>query len=422
MKPSLFVSLRAAILTTLWSIATTATAAPLSLAEAERLALEADPTIEATVARSEALREDAVADGQLPDPRMRIGLNNVPIDSFDLSQEPMTQLSFGLQQAIPRGDTLEFKQRRTEWLANAQSARARAERKRVQREVREKYLEVVYQVRAGEIVRASRKLFEQLVDVTRYQFAAGRVTQQDVLRAQVELSRLDDRETRIRNQEEAQRANLETWIGAAAWQPLSPVLPRLPALPPRDVIAASLDRHPLIRFRAAIEESNRQGVQIAREQYKPGWNVGIEYRKRFGENPSGTARADMLAAMVTFDLPFFTGQRQDRRLNASLRKAAAAGFDKADVKRQLEAMLSREYANWNRLGERQTLYETRLVREAEANAEAALKAYQSGLTEFTTLMRARLTELDVRLAEMRVWTDRARAQARLLYLLTEEEQ
>ena len=421
MKPSRFVPLPALILATLWSTAPLAQPA-LSLTEAERLALAADPTIEATEARAEALREDAVADGQLPDPKMRIGLYNLPLDSFDISQEPTTQLRFGYLQAIPRGDTLEFRQRRTEWLANAQAARAKAERKRVRQAVREKYLEVVYQVRAGEIVRASRKLFEQLVDVTRYQFAAGRVTQQDVLRAQLELSRLDDRETRIRNQEEAQRANLATWIGEAAWQPLSPELPRLPELPARDVIAASLDRHPLLAFKAAQEESHKQGVQIAREQYKPGWNLGIEYRKRFGENPNGTDRTDMMAAMVTFDLPFFTGQRQDKRLNASLQKAAAAGFDKADVKRKLEAMLAREYANWDRLGERKALYEQKLVREARANAEAALKAYQSGLTEFTTLMRARLTELDVRLAEMRVWTDRARAQARLLYLLTEEEQ
>ncbi len=420
MNPNPIRSLRWLIAATLWNLATAAHAA-LNLSEAERLALETDPVIEATEARAESLREDAVADGQLPDPKLRIGLYNLPLDSFDISQEPTTQLRFGYLQALPRGDTLAYRQRRTEWLANAQSARARAERRKVRQSVREKYLEVYFQVQAGAIVRASRKLFEQLVDVTRYQFAAGRVTQQDVLRAQLELSRLDDRETRIRNREEAQRAGLATWVGDAAWQPLASERPALPPLPSRDAILASLERHPLLAFKSAQVESHRQGVQIAREQYKPGFNLGIEYRKRFGENPNGTDRTDMMAAMVTFDLPFFTGQRQDRRLNASLHKAAAAQFDKDDVRRKLEAMLAREYANWKRLGERKALYERKLVQEAKANAEAALKAYQSGLTEFTTLMRARLTELDVRLAELRIWTDRARAQARLLYLYTEDE-
>jgi outer membrane protein TolC len=57
-----------------------------------------------------------------------------------------------------------------------------------------------------------------------------------------------------------------------------------------------------------------------------------------------------------------------------------------------------------------------MLREAGANAQASLKAYQSGVTEFTTLMRARITDLDVRLDELRIRVDRAKAHARLLYL------
>jgi outer membrane protein TolC len=79
-------------------------------------------------------------------------------------------------------------------------------------------------------------------------------------------------------------------------------------------------------------------------------------------------------------------------------------------------MLDTEYANWQRLGERAALYKSRLLREADANAEAALNAYQSGVTEFTTLMRARITDLDVHLDALRIRVDRAKARARLLYL------
>ena len=57
------------------------------------------------------------------------------------------------------------------------------------------------------------------------------------------------------------------------------------------------------------------------------------------------------------------------------------------------------------------------MRESADNAEAALNAYQSGINEFTTLMRARITELDVRLQDLRVRVDRARAHARLLFLV-----
>ena len=76
-------------------------------------------------------------------------------------------------------------------------------------------------------------------------------------------------------------------------------------------------------------------------------------------------------------------------------------------------------ANWLRLGERADLYSNQLLGEASSNAQASLNAYQSGVTEFTSLMRARITDLDVRLEELRVRVDRAKAQASLLYLAGE---
>ena len=79
-------------------------------------------------------------------------------------------------------------------------------------------------------------------------------------------------------------------------------------------------------------------------------------------------------------------------------------------------MLETDYANWTRLGERAALYDSQLLQQAAANARASLKAYRSGVTEFNTLMRARIADLDVRLEALRIRVDRARARANLLYL------
>ena len=72
---------------------------------------------------------------------------------------------------------------------------------------------------------------------------------------------------------------------------------------------------------------------------------------------------------------------------------------------------------WKRLGERKILYETRLLTAAKNNSRAALNAYQSGVSEFNTLMRAQITELDVRLENLRIRVDRAIAQAKILYVI-----
>jgi len=394
--------------------------AALDLDGAIRIALENDPASAASRASARAQSEDAVADGQLPDPRLKTGIYNLPLDDFNIDREPSTQFRVGIEQAFPRGDTLHYRQRRAESLSSVEAANAATSTLQTVRDVRRHFLELYYQVSAAAIVEETRALFAQLVDITQAQYASGRVSQQDVLSASLELARLDDRATRIATAADENRAALAKWLDAAADLPLAEQFPELPALPVKAELETDLLQHPVLQAETARVNAMQQGIRIAKEQYKPGWSAGVEYRKRFGENPDGGDRSDMMAAMLSMDLPLFTGNRQDRRLAASIAGTEAAELRRDDKLNELQRKLATDYADWRRLGERAALYEAKLLREATANADASLHAYQSGVTEFTTLMRARITELDVRLDELRIRVDRARAQANLLYLAGED--
>lgn len=392
----------------------------LTLDEAERLALAKDPLIESHYAVARAWNQDAVADNQLPDPQLRFGLSNVPLDTYSLSQEPMTQMIVGFQQMFPKGDSLELKQQQSEWNANMEKARAEDARLQLQRDVRETFLSLYYQVEAGRIIDSSRKLFAQLVDITEAQYASGRVNQQDVLRAELELSRLDDRAITIRGKEEEYRAMLMQWLGDNALQPVSTEFPPLPDVSDAADIDTRITQHPAIRIETAKIEASKKSAEISRQQYKPGWGLGLEYRKRFGENPDNSDRVDMMAAIVSIDVPLFAENRQDKRVAASEEKTSAARFARDDRLRKLRQVFDSNRAKLKRLNERHHKYETELIRAASSNAKAALKAYQSGVTEFTNLMRAHITELDIRLSDLRVRVDRALAKAQLIYVVGEE--
>jgi len=390
--------------------------AELSLVDAERLALEADPAVIASQSRALALQEQAVADGQLPDPKLTVGVWNVPLDDFSMKKEGSSQFRSGIKQAFPRGQTLHYQQKRTEWLGKAEQAQTKFAEQEIRRDVRQTFLELYYQNQATQVIDRSRKLFEQLADITRAHYASGRVSQQDVLQAQLELSRLEDRATKISEQSDVQRASLSRWIGEAAWQPLATGFPELPETPSHTTLQAALAEHPAIESATARVEANQQMVKAAREQYKPGFDVGLEYRKRFGDNTDGSDRPDMMAAMVTLDLPLFTEKRQDRRLAASRQQTEAAIQTREQKLREMQRLLNSDFARWQRLGEQETLYQDHLLRESMGNAEAALLSYQSGINEFNSLMRARITDLDVRLQALRIRVDRAKTQARLLFL------
>jgi len=406
------------VLTSLFFVVSlsSANAFSLNLQQAEQLAIQSDPSIEIFKATSRSFVDESIADGTLADPKLRLGAINVPVDTFDLEQEQMTQLKVGIQQNFPRGDVLSIKQKQSQYLSHAALSMADDTQLKIVRDVREVYLNLFYEVAAYQIIRETRKLFSELVKITESNYAAGRVNQQDVVLAGLELSRLDDRSTKIQAREESYRANLEQWIGDVAWNNISADFPVLPDLPQQIDLNQLIPSHPLIRAESAKINASKQMTEMARQEYKPGWSLLFDYGFRSGNNPDGSRRADFATAIVSLDIPLFTGKRQDKTVSSNEEKISAARYSKDDQLRKLKQLYEKNKHRWIRLGEREQLYKNSLLTAAKNNSKASLKSYQSGVSEFNTLMRAQITELDVRLEDLRVRVDRAVAHARLLYI------
>ena len=396
--------------------------AVLALAQAERLAGDRDALGQSISARAQALRHQSVADGQLSDPRFKLGAVNFPVDSFARGQEPMTQLQFGVQQTFPRGHTLRYSRSRTSAMAGVETALAAERRLSVLRSVRKAYLELYFQLQNEKILAEHERLFSRLFDVTQRQYAVGRDNQHDVLLAQLELSLLQDRRAEIAGLKEAAVAQLSKWIGAQyAVLPLPDEQPVLPAIPPLGGIITDLSRHPLILAHDHRIDASRYQISIAEEQYKPGWSIDVTYSERTGNDLQGGGREDFLSAMVHMDIPLFTGQRQDKRVLAGRQRHLAAKFARTDQLRELARQAGHIHASWRQLGERYELYESHTIIEAQQNADTTLKAYRNDVADFTTLMRARLLELDTRLAMIRLSVERAKVQSDLLYFVGDEQ-
>jgi len=398
----------------------------LNLKQAEQLAVRADPSIENLKATSRSFEEASIADDTLPDPKLRLGASNVPVDTFALDQENMTQLKLGVQQYFPAGDTLAIKSQQSKFLSSSALALADDVKLKILRDVRETFLNLHYETSAYLIITETKKLFSDLVTITESIYASGRASasQQDVVLANLELARLDDRLTKIQAREEGFRATLAQWIGEPAWGSINkefPELPRLPALPEDIDLNRVIPQHPLIRSENARIDASKQLVEIAKQEYKPSYSATLDYGYRSGSSVNSTStnsndRADFLTAMVSMDIPLFTKNRQDKRVSSNVQKTAAAKNSKDDKLRLLKQYFKKNQYLWQRLGEREELYKKSLLTSARNNTATALTAYQSGIAEFNTLMRAEITELDVRLDDLRIRVDRAAAQARLLYI------
>lgn len=389
---------------------------PLTLAEAEDLALAGEPGHAALRARAEALGEQAVAAGQLPDPTLRIGLANFPVESGSFSREPMTQAQLGIRQAFPRARTRSLGTEKFSAMAEEASRSAAAREREVLQATRTAWLDALYWQRAYAVVSESRPYFEDLVAVTRSLYAVGRKTQHDVLRADLELSRLEDRVIEAGRARAEAQARLSRWLGVAAYRPIADKLPEWDALPLLPDLEARLGRHPALEAADAGVAAKQMAVELAEESRKPGWSLDFGYGYREGFQANGEPRSDFVSLNVTFDLPLFTKNRQDRKVSAALGDRRAAVESRAELLARLRSQLGAEYARWTDLTRRLALYESQILGQSTSGAEAALLAYQSDAGDFADVMRAQIDDLNIRLEHIRLEVERAKSYAALANL------
>jgi len=390
-------------------------AAGLDLATAEAMALADDPALHRYEARRRAVDERSVAAGQLPDPQLKMGVMGLPTDTFDLGQEAMTQVQLGVVQKFPRGRSRELRSRQLGLQAEGIDAAARDQRLQILRDVREQFIEVQKQRELARINAEAVRAFREVAAITRDYYGTGRVDQQDVLQAAVELAKVEDRATRIAQDEEQARTRLATWIGDAAFGEIATGWPRLAVGSDADTLQAGLLEHPRIRALQKSVTAADTGVELAQQRYKPGFGVDLTYGGRGGRNPDGSPRSDLLSLMVVMDVPLFTKNRQDRVVAAQVAESSAALFARDDVLRRMRSEIDFHVATAERQRQRIARFENTLLPQAEFSSEASMNAYRSAVADLTQLLASRITEFNLQLEYATLRGERLKTLARLRY-------
>ncbi len=401
---------------------------PLTLREASSLALSADPWLSGSIYREQALSDEAVAVATLPDPKINLAAANFPTDGFDHNQEPMTQLVVGVTQIFPRGDTRALSGKQKLQLA-AQEPLRRLDRKAAARARVELFWLSAYEAQETiRLIDRERDLFNQLVDAARarYVSAVGHTQQQDLIRAQVEVTRLDDRLSRLVQQRQQAQRRLSEWIGARALTDLATELPdnstrisenelRLLASDAQATFEV-LSAHPQLQVIDQQIAALDTGVAIAEQQYAPEWGLSAQYGYR-DDDPLGRSRADLFSVGVSFDVPMFTANRQDKVVSAASARVAALKTEKQLKIRTLVADFQEEAVALSRLNERAVLFDTSLLPQMSAQSASSLAAYNSDNGNFSDAVAARIAELNSKIERLGIAIAKQKSASKIDYLL-----
>ena len=387
---------------------------PLSLAEAERKAQEGEPGGLALLEQAAAFEEAATAAAQLPDPQLRLGAANLPLEGGGFRTEGMSQAQLGVRQALPPRSARHAA--RNGQLARAEERRAQAEerRRQVLLSARSAWLDASREAQSRVLLADSQALFANLVDVTRSLYAVGGKNQQDVLRAELELGHLQTRLIAAAERENAARASLERWIGGDAARPLAD--PRAwPEPPSLNALSANLAEHPALRAAAARIAIADAEVAAAQASFRPQWTLDAAYGYRDGALPGGEPRSDFFSVVASVSAPLFAKKRQQPALRAAEARRRSASADERELRARLLGDLARERGRWRDLG-RRLRHLDEVLAQASANAEASLAAYRSQTADFADVMHSTINHLEVRLDRIRVAVDQRRSHAELAYL------
>ena len=411
---------------------------PLTLATAVSVAQKNDLWLIGSRHSQDAIDAASVSAGTLPDPRISIAFTNMPTDTFDFGQEPMTQFKVGMSQMFPRGESLAIKQRQLTIKASQFPYQREDRKAKVAVIVSQLWLDIYKAQESIALIEKDRALFEQLADVAAasYSSAIGKTRQHDIIRAQLEMTRLEDRLTMLRQKKEMFRQKLNEWLienvkdkdktAISNDTQLSSVLPNItlqrPELyrsemeVPASMLVDALSQHPAIKTLEKKVNASRAGVELARQKYKPAWGVNASYAYR-DDDAMGNDRADFFSIGMSFDLPIFTDQRQDQQVKAAISKSEAVKTEKGLLIRKLKASFETARVQLMRLNERMNLYQMRLLPQVQEQAEASLTAYTNDDGDFSEVVRARIAELNASIDALNINVDREKVIARLNYFV-----
>jgi outer membrane protein TolC len=282
-------------------------------------------------------------------------------------------------------------------------------RRQIRRDTALAWLEAWYAHRTMDLVRALEREAERQIESLAIGVRTAKASQADVLGARIELDLIRDRADALKQRNATALAELSRWIGTAAQRPLPTEAPTLPAPPPLPDLSARVQAHPhLSAFERQVARAEKE-AELAQRSGSPDWSLEVNYGFR------GSAFSDMVTVQVGIDLPVFKKNRQLREVSSKLAAADQARAMRDDNLREMQAMLARAYAEWAAANERLARYRNSTLPQASARTDATLAAYRAGRGELAAVLAARRMEIDLRMQQLMLEGEAARAQVQIGY-------
>tara|TARA_R110001583_G_scaffold11285_2_gene51347 strand:- start:23742 stop:25004 length:1263 start_codon:yes stop_codon:yes gene_type:complete len=396
----------------------------LTLQDAEQIALQEDPGQKIYQAQQASLIAKGISSATLADPMIKLGVANLPIDSLSMDSDPMTQLTVGVSQQFSRGDTLNITKDGFKLQSEVAVFQGLNRRLLVRKTVRQLWFKILFIEESTKLVSESKVFFTSFYSDLESRFSLGLAESEDIIAAEIELSKFDEKLAKLSQQSLSYRSLLSEWIGSAAFDQLQSNLPEWSDT--LTFVAQSknvqdqhyyslLTEHPQVKVlnqNILVADSN---ITLAEQDYKPRFKVELGYGHRLSEMDNGDSRSDLISGFVSMDIPLFTDQRQDQKLISSQHLKGQKQAEYRLLIRQLDAQLNAEIVNYQQFVSRQNRYQESLLKQAKLHAELLEQSYQSNTRPFTEVIQAYIHVLNLSIEYQQLYFDSLKSLSNIRY-------
>lgn len=381
----------------------------VTLDELIREALAKNPAIQAAERRVAALRHRVPQAKTLPDPKVSVGWAG-NIAPFDVQEgDPSSYRGITAMQEIPYPGKLKLRGQIADREVEAAYWEYTATSRRVVADVKAAYYDYYFVEKAIEITLKNKDLLEKLAQIAAVRYQVGKGVQQDVLRAQVEVSRLLQRLTILEQQRRTAQVRLNTLLFR---DPESPIPP--PAPFEKAVFAYTLDElyqlarqndTDLQREQRMIER-NQIAVNLARKEYYPDFSVGYMYQNR-------PRMPEMHGFTFTLNIPVFYKTKQREGVNEATQELLSTQRSRESRETTLFFEVKEQYLAAKASEKLADLYSGAVVPQSALALESSMASYQVGTVDFLTMLNNFVTVLDYEVGYYESLTNYQKALARL---------
>jgi len=383
---------------------------PLSLAKLVQEATERNPEILAARRAVEAKRARIPQAGAWADPTISLSYAGNVVPPFTVMPgDPSSYRQVMAEQMIPYPGKTHLRTEIAAREAAAETLAYEAVTRHVATEVKQAYFDLYHVDHSLVTLQKDREALEGFEKVTESRYSVGKAAQQDVLRAQLEVTRLSQRATMLAQQRRTLEAQINSLRNVPIDSPLGAAVAVMPspfAYTQDQLQEAAQANFPVLKQRRTIVDQNRLLVDLARKEVRPDFSVGYAYMQRDG-------LPDMYGITLTTSLPLFHHRKQDMAIAEAAANLESARQMQANELALLRYQVQQDFLEVQATEQVMKLYSQGITPQSSLTLESSINSYQTGGVDFLNVLNNFQAVIDAELDYHMQVTNHEKALARL---------